>query len=194
MNKIKDRLLLGAVAGIGANIVKNIISRTAMKLGLAEIGMPERAAGILVPSHKITTPGGKVVGHLADHIIAIMLGTATVYTLSVTGKDRPVIKGMLAGQVAWAAFNGVLATMGATRVSPISPKTVLMELFTHTVHGGTAAYLATRLGDPSLFTGKTPLSASRESQTTATTQFEQLHQDRMAALHDHQNKQQQQYH
>jgi len=53
VNKIKDKLLLGVIAGMGGNIAKNIIGLSSMSLGISELDGPHRAAGMLVPPHKI---------------------------------------------------------------------------------------------------------------------------------------------
>lgn len=159
MKRIADRLLLGVLAGLGGNVVKLLIGRMAVRLGYAEIDGPQRATGMLVPSHKVADPLGKAVGWLADGVIGIMLGVGMVYVLSVSGKDQAVLKGTLAGQVMWTALYGVLATMGATKVKPVSPKTVLSEFIGHTAYGAVTAALVTNLGDEGLFTGEIPISA-----------------------------------
>jgi len=166
MAKIKDRVILGAIAGLGGNLIKTIIGRSAMKMGLAELNGRERAAGMLVPGHKIATTQGRMIGYIADNVIASILGVATVYALSITGKDKAITKGTLSGQAAWTLFYGMLGSMGATKVGPVSPKTVLVELVAHTAYGATTAYLVTKLGDPSLFDGRQPLSASPQTVDT----------------------------
>lgn len=166
MAKIKDRLILGAIAGLGGNIAKNIIVKTAKKLKWAEVDGAEMAAGMLIPPYRIADPEGKVVGYIADNIIAGMLGVATVYTLSLSGKDKAVLKGVFTGQAAWAILYGLLTTMGATKVHSVSPKSVLSEFAGHTAFGALTAYLATKLGDPGLFTGKIPLTACSQGQST----------------------------
>jgi len=164
MAKIKDRLLLGAVTGLGGNIAKMLIIKTARKLNWAEFDGAEKAAGMLVPAYKTTQPLGRVVGIFADNVIAGILGVTTVYMLSITGKDKATTKGALAGQAMWCALYGVLTTMGATVVHPPAPKTVLTEFAGHTAFGAVAATLAAKLGDPGLFNGDIPLSAGTVKQ------------------------------
>ena len=86
MTKMQDRVLLGVLAGLGGGLVKNAVSELLIRRNLAEYGGPARAAGMLVPAHKITTPRGRIVGWLADTTISGMLGVASVYALSFTGK------------------------------------------------------------------------------------------------------------
>ncbi|MFA7468184.1 MAG: hypothetical protein WCY82_07960 [Desulfotomaculaceae bacterium] len=173
MIKIKDRLILGAIAGLGGNLIKLSIGKAAMKMNLAEVGGPERAAGMLVPGHKIVTTEGKVVGYIADSVIAGLLGVTTVYALSITGKDKAITKGALSGEAAWTLLYGLLTTMGATKVGPVGPKTVLSEVVSHTAYGAITAYLVTKLGDPGLFNGQLPLSASPHSKAAALEQQQQ---------------------
>lgn len=157
MVKIKDRILLGFVAGLGGNAVKTAIGKLARKLNWSEFNGTEKAAGMLLPAHKVTTPGGKLVGYIADNVIAGMLGVATVYMLSVAGKDRAALKGALSGQVMWSVLYGVFSTLGATKVYPPAPKTVLTEFAGHTAYGAVTATLATRLGNRGLFDRSIPL-------------------------------------
>lgn len=116
---------------------------------------------MLVPPHSIADPKGRLIGYMADSAIASLLGIASVYALSVTGSDKAVLKGAFAGQSMWTLLYGVMGTLGATKVAPVSPQTVMAELVGHTVFGATVALIATALGDPMLFTGGTPLSASQ---------------------------------
>jgi len=154
MVKIQDRVLLGALCGLGGGLVKNALSELSIRAGLAEYGGPSRAAGMLVSAHKITTPRGKLVGWIADSSISAMLGVAAVYMLSITGKEKAPLKGALVcGASAWTALYGVLGTMGATEVQHPLPRTVLSEFFVHTVYGAVVASLAAYLGDEALFEG-----------------------------------------
>ena len=101
------------------NLIKLAISIAAKKMNLAELDGSQIAAGMLVPGHKIATSKGKIIGYIADATIAGILGTVTVYVLSVTGKDKAMLKGTLSGQAAWTGLYGVLGTMGATKVGPV---------------------------------------------------------------------------
>jgi hypothetical protein len=49
-------------------VLKDIIDGYDGKM--SEIGGPERAAGMLVPAHKVGEPPGRTVGYLAASIIA----------------------------------------------------------------------------------------------------------------------------
>ena len=160
MRKIKDRMLLGVIAGLGGNVVKLTLSTIFQKLKWAELGSPERAAGMLIPPHTLMHKKGRMVGYLADSVVSGLLGTASVYAFSTFGKNKATLKGALAGQASWTFLYGVLGTMGVTKVSPVSPNTVLSEFVSHTAFGATSAFIITRLGDSSLFDGTIPISAT----------------------------------
>jgi hypothetical protein len=159
MGKIRDRVLLGVLCGLGGGFVKNGLSVVLARNGLAEYGGPARAAGMLLPAHKISTSRGKIVGWIADTTISGMLGVVSVYMLSFTGKDKALLKGALvSGGMAWAGLYGVLGTMGATAVQHPQPKTVLSEFLVHTVYGAVVATMATYLGHEDLYNGQIPWS------------------------------------
>ncbi|MEW6424536.1 MAG: hypothetical protein AB1523_07275 [Bacillota bacterium] len=160
MPKIKDRMILGVIAGLGGNAAKLLICALLKRAKWVESMGPERAAGMLVSPHRVTQPEGRVVGFLADGVIACMLGIATVYALSIMGKDKAVIKGAIAGKMMWTTLYGMLGNLGATKIEPVSPKTVLSEFLGHTAFGVLTACLAAGLGDPGLFDGRIPLGAS----------------------------------
>lgn len=164
MRRIRDRVILGVVAGLIGNGAKTVVSKVMQRLGHSELGGATRAMGMLVPAHKIATPGGWAVGYIADNAIACMLGTVGVYALAVSGTDHALIKGGLSGGAAWTALYGVLGRMGATNVTTFLPKTVLSELLAHTVFGVTAAGVAVTLGDPQLFNGGVPISATPQKE------------------------------
>ncbi len=115
---------------------------------------------MLVPAHKVAEPGGKAVGWLADALIAGLAGVGLTYLLSITGKKHAIVKGALTGEAMWTTMYGVLGTVGATTINPISPKTVLTNFLSHSAYGALGAALVAHLGDPGLFDGSIPLCQS----------------------------------
>jgi hypothetical protein len=159
LRKIKDRMTLGLISGMGGNIAKLGISYGLGKLGLAGRGYTDRAAGIFVPGRRTRSRTGSLVGFLADETIAAGLGVGITYMLSSTGKDHAVLKGAMAGQGMWAGLYGMLATLGVTRLDTVSPMTAISHYGSHIVYGAITAWLVVTLGDPSLFNGGTPITA-----------------------------------
>ncbi|MBS3901041.1 MAG: hypothetical protein KGZ54_03345 [Dethiobacter sp.] len=149
--KIRDRFILGIACGLAGNVIKMSLMSFAKKKNWAEITGQEKSAGMLLPAHQAYSSSGKIVGIVADNVVATILGVGTVYMLAFTGKDKALIKGLAFGEATWVSLYGVLSTMGATLVGPLSPKTVLSEMVGHAVFGAAAALTATTLGDPALF-------------------------------------------
>lgn len=162
--KIRDRLVLGMVAGIGGTIAKNIFISGAKKMNMAEFDGVETAAGMFVPAHKITTKQGRIVGHIGNTIMGAVLGTSIVYLFSLTGKDKAIIKGTAAGSVMWLALYGALAGIGATTVRPAMPNTMISQFLGHSLFGGVASLIATRLGDDKLYDGRIPMTIKSTEQ------------------------------
>lgn len=161
--KIKDRVMLGLFAGINANLLKRGIMLIARNMEWAELDGPEKAAGILLPAHKISTPRGKIIGNICDFTIAGIIGVLSVYILSVTGKDHAVAKGALIGETTWNFAYGALGgNRGFSTVYPVSTKTLLSQCAAHISYGMTTAYLITKFGEEGLFTGEISLNASNK--------------------------------
>lgn len=149
--RIKDRIVLGIICGLAGNVAKMSLMSLAKQRNWAEITGREKSAGMLLPPHQAYSPHGRIVGIAADNVVATMLGVGTVYMLTFTGKDKALLKGMALGEAMWVSLYGVLSTMGATLIGPLSPKTVLSEMVGHAIFGATATLAATTLGDPALF-------------------------------------------
>jgi len=160
VKKIRDRLQLGVVAGLTGVVVKDLVGGLLSRAGWAEERGPQRAAGMLLPAYKIYTPLGRLAGWLADAAVGSLLGIASVYTLSFTGKDRAALKGLTTGALAWVGLYGVMGNIGATTVRPVQPKTVISEFINHAVYGVVTTATAAYLGDEQLFEGGIPWSAS----------------------------------
>lgn len=178
MMKIKDRIMLGICAGFGGNIAKRAIMALACKRKWAEFDGPVKAAGILLPAHKVMTTRGRIIGNICDFTISGLIGMGLVYVLSVTGKDHTVAKGALVGETAWNVMYGALGgKSGISTVYPVSTKTLLSQCAAHISYGMTAAYLIKTFGEEGLFTGDIPLSASsvQESKEIREVKMDQQH-------------------
>lgn len=154
MKRITDRFLLGVIAGLGGNISKIAVERLCIKLfGFKETGA-KKAAGIFLENKDIDTVPGRIVGNLADNMIASILGVSCVYCFTLMGKDHYLIKGAGLGAAEWAAMYGVLSKMGATSIYPTSAKDGLISFVSHLAFGATKTIIAINLGDERLFNPK----------------------------------------
>jgi hypothetical protein len=155
--KISDRLVLGGISGILGNLAMLLTISPAIKMKLAEFDGPTRTAGIFLPLSQVNKPMGQAVGYIANNVIAATLGTAAVYILSVTGKDKAVLKGSGFGLASWLFLYGMLGNVGVTAVKPSFPKTIISQAVSHMVFGAVTAYAATKIGNEDLFNGNIPL-------------------------------------
>ncbi|MCR6546018.1 hypothetical protein [Dehalobacterium formicoaceticum] len=151
MKKIKDRFALGIICGLGGNISKRILENYFIKIGFSNSSGRKTAAGIFLKKHQISKPYGKVVGEIADHMIAAGLGVTCVYWLSFMGKDHYLLKGGGLGAAEWTSLYGVASHLGATHIFPVSPKDAVANFLSHVAFGTTKTFLAVRLGDEELF-------------------------------------------
>ncbi|MGI6544140.1 MAG: hypothetical protein ACOX44_14030 [Limnochordia bacterium] len=151
MQKIKDRVVLGVVAGLSANLIKQTIEWAAynQKISL-EVGA-DKAAGFLLPHYMIRTKMGRCIGLAADSTIAACLGMFGAYFLTFTGKDHPLLKGLCIGNATWTIVYGILTRMGVSSSVYRDKNTTAVAWLSHTAFGISKFFLLSKLGDPSLF-------------------------------------------
>lgn len=159
--KLKDRFIVGAVAGFGGNLAKNLVEHALSRAGVVRVTSAQRAAGMMLQRARGRDLGTRVTGQLADAAVGSMLGVATTYALSLTGRDYALAKGAIIGGMLWAGVNGGLSTLGVTRVQSSSPSSSIGTLASQMTYGLVTSAIASRIADPGLFNGRTPLLASR---------------------------------
>ena len=154
MKKIKDPIVLGAVAGLIGNTAKlagNLFNRYV--LYKSDTTYPEIAGGLFMTKKEREKPVGKAVGGLADFVLGGILGIPLVYMFRYTGKDNAVFKGLGYGHIAWIAMYGSTGRMMGVKkgVFPLNADTNLSAFVNHSWYGLVTALLINKLGDPSLF-------------------------------------------
>lgn len=179
---IRDRIVLGALAGFVSTLSKSFIVGLFKRVGAAEFNGAETAAGMVLPAYKISTPSGKVVGHLANSLIGMLLGVTITYALSYTGKDHAYFKGAGISSIFWLFLYGNYAHVGGSTVRPALPATVLCNLAGHIGYGLVSAFMITRLGHPSLFKkGKFEASETHPQRSRDAVQDGELRRKRVEA-------------
>lgn len=158
MRKISDRFLLGLIGGLGGNVAKIAVERIAVKtLGFTETGA-KKAAGIFLEPNQAKSPLGKILGNIADNMVAAGLGVTCTYWLTLMGKDYYLLKGAALGAAEWTALYGLLSRMGATDIFPATPFNSLVTFVSHLVFGMAKIQIVYSLGDHRLFTPPGPVS------------------------------------
>ncbi|UMZ72619.1 hypothetical protein [Natranaerofaba carboxydovora] len=151
MNKIKDRLIAGALSGIAANVVKIGIEHASKTFGYTEETGMDKAAGFFLSPSKVMTPKGKLIGFIGDTTIAGALGVFASYLMTITGKDYYALKGLTIGNMSWSTMYGVMASLGSTTTKSDEPNTYLTSLISHTAFGITKAYILVNIADSGIF-------------------------------------------
>lgn len=148
---IRDRVLLGLVAGITGNLVKNGLDLVVRPPRPGKIGFAEVAGGIFVPRRETASGAGRWLGRAADYGLAAVYGIPTVYLLSYTGSDGHLLKGALMGVLTWGLGLGVARNVGVSSTYPQSATANLRMLLGHLAGGMATAQTAVMLGEPELF-------------------------------------------
>jgi hypothetical protein len=154
MNKIKDPIILGAVAGFIGNCAKtagSLFNRHV--LHKSSTTYAEIAGGLFMTEKERRTKTGRFVGETADFLLGSLLGIPLVYLLRYTGKDKAAVKGAGYGHFAWIVLHGTIGRMMGNKkgVFPLDAKTNMSALINHTWYGLVTGFLIKKLGDQSLF-------------------------------------------
>ena len=151
MKKITDRFFVGLISGLGGNLAKMAVEMVFNKSGFSKSNGYTTAAGIFLKKSDVSSPYGRVVGILADNMIAAGLGVTCIYWLTLMGKDKYLIKGAGLGAAEWASLYGVASKIGATAIFPVKPKDAIATFISHLAFGMTKIAIAVELGDSRLF-------------------------------------------
>lgn len=150
MLKIKDRIVLGILSGIIGSIPGRLLNTIEYDLGIVDSKYGQMAAGLFISKNKVNTPTGKLLGSVANEFLATTTGIAVTYTLSATGRDKAVLKGMGVGSLYWFLLYGLSAPLANTSKSK-KPASPLFSLVDHLIFGATASIVTSKFGDDSLF-------------------------------------------
>ncbi len=155
MKKIKDRIILGAVCGLIAGAIGRATNAIEFKTGLTDITADQLGSGLFMPKRdaKANTIESKIIASLVNNTIVGVTGVIVTYILSVTGRDKAIIKGVGMGALQWVGIYGLMSRLGLT-VKSKKPIAHILSFFDHAVFGATIGLLASKIGDDSLFPDK----------------------------------------
>ncbi|HHU76172.1 MAG TPA: hypothetical protein GXZ24_04690 [Firmicutes bacterium] len=150
MKKIKDRVLLGVLVGVFSAIVGRLLNTFEYRAGLTDAKYDNMAANLFVDKRQIGTPEGRTIGAVVNAVLTGVAGISIVYLLSMTGRDKPVLKGMGIGILFWLALFGLTPRVGIVErfKKPLSP---LLGLVDHLIFGGLCGWIVSKFGDSTLF-------------------------------------------
>ncbi|MEW6243525.1 MAG: hypothetical protein AB1497_04515 [Bacillota bacterium] len=152
MLKIKDRIVLGIIAGLSGNLVKMGIDELWMRIKIPKRSFRETAAGAWVWNRgEARSLKGQAFGLILDSWMASLGGIGAVYMLSKTGKDQLLPKGLMFGISIGSFLTAALSALPANKVPPRGATSNLSNLVSHAAYGVVTTYIAAALGDPSLY-------------------------------------------
>lgn len=149
MKKIKDRVLLGVIAGMLGSVPGRVLNKIEFEVGITDSRYEEMAAKLFVSNKDAHSQRGKAVGKIANGLLTNAVGISTAYTLSATGRDYALLKGIGITSLAWLGIYG-LSTQAQVRKSK-KPLAALLSYMDHIIFGATTALVVKNLGDESLF-------------------------------------------
>ncbi len=155
MFKIKDRVVLGVVAGLAGNVLKMAVDEISIKKKISQRSFRETAAGVWVSKKsEATNIKGQILGGLLDFGMGILGGISTVHFLSKTGRDHVIIKGITSGITMGSLITFVMGTLPQNQVRPKDAASNLSYMLSHAVYGLVTTTVTAKLGHPSLFDAK----------------------------------------
>lgn len=137
----RDSIIEGALAGVAANIAKEVLTWAMHFAGWVRYTFVHIAAGYFVDAKFLDSPVSLAIGFLNDFTVSAILGVFTLYLLKATGRDYAVIKGIGFGLLTYIIFYGLLMAMDVTRASLLTPLPNLLLFIPHVIFGGLTAFL-----------------------------------------------------
>jgi len=153
LKKIKDRILVGTISGMVASTPLQITNALLHERGITDVPYGYSASKIFLTKKTIKTPASKALSVLINYTASGLVGTALTYTLSLTGKDKAVLKGTGVGAMMWLGMAGLLANVGL-HVRSKRPITPLLSFAGHLMFGALCGSIIMKIGADSLFPDK----------------------------------------
>lgn len=152
MIKIKDRHVLGIVAGLCGFAVKTLIDEISTRYGFSERAYRHTAAGVWVNSRRQANNWkGGLLGAVMDAGLSMLGGVFKVMLLCKNGRDHLLLKGAFYGSTFGAIITAMLSGFSANKVKPKDAGSNLSYVFATTIYGIVCTFVAAKLGHDSLF-------------------------------------------
>lgn len=145
---IKDRVALGALAGVIGAIPQAILNLISKAFGFSKTYSFTLAGGIFLKGKVTEDPGGILLGTLLWLFTSALIGYLTVLFFQSTGKDYWWLKGPLLTIIIVHLFiYGFAFNMAGTKIIPVDVATNISIFFENLVFGVVAGYLVVRWSD-----------------------------------------------
>jgi hypothetical protein len=148
--KIKDRVTLALVGALIGVCPGHILNRFLIKKGIVDYRYDRLGAGMFLEKYAANSRVGQLTGIIVNELNGALLSLVITYALSITGRDKTVLKGVGIGLSSWVLINGFLSgsILGKKSVKPWVP---LINAAFHMVSGCLIGITVSKLGDDSLF-------------------------------------------
>jgi hypothetical protein len=146
MLKVKDKIVLGIIAGIVSNVFVTIIDISFYMLNINKYLHFHVAASAYFPESQVYTVPAIIIGVTADFTLAAFLGVITTYILFYTGTDYFYVKGLGVALIFWQFFYGIFLRLGIARIDPTDSGTNLVHFAIHLILGLLTSWIIARHG------------------------------------------------
>lgn len=144
---IRDRIALGAFAGIIATIPSLILNVLSVQLGFAKWYSYQIGGSIYLHPGLTDSYQGFLLGTFVWLIPASALGIVTSYVIQATGEDYWWLKGIVITMIfMYLAIYGFLYTLGGATIVPFDFATNMSVYIENIIYGLSLGYLIKRWG------------------------------------------------
>lgn len=114
MKKIKDRVILGSVSALIPAAIGRLINGYEYRKGWTDEMYAQSASSMILPKSNARSNSveSKIIGSFINNSLVCLVGTITTYFLSVTGRDKAVLKGAGVGAMFWITNWGLTGKLG----------------------------------------------------------------------------------
>jgi len=128
---LKDKIMLGAIIGVLADVVKLVSNYAMYKLGWASVVFWQIVASRFLEKNDLLKPAALLVGAIADLTVSAVLGIVFVLFISLFGSKYLIFKGIGYGMFIWV---GILGTLLGQSVAGKLPQTLFSIIVTMIAH------------------------------------------------------------
>lgn len=167
MRKIRDRHVLGIVAGMTGFAVKTAIDEISTRSGYSERAFRHTAAGVWVNSRRQANSWkGGLLGATMDAGLCMVGGILKVNLLSKNGRDHILTKGAFYGMSFGAFVTAMLSGFSTNKVKPKDATSNLSYVFATAIYGIVTTVVVAKIGDDSLFDSQPVNDYVKPTETT----------------------------
>lgn len=137
---LRDRIIVGSLIGVLADVFKLLINYTAFLLGYTDVVFWQITATRFLEKGDLFNPAALIIGGAADLTVTAVLGVVFFLLIDYSGTDYLLLKGIGFGLAVWVGLFGFLLSQSVQGKIPQSPSGILVTLVAHFVFGLSLAF------------------------------------------------------